>query len=79
MSKEATGLGLNMMDWWTVAMGLCGSTGLPAIPGYKNYEEFFNKEVNEKAFELGIIAQKPDQLPVNNQRKIVASEFPGLF
>jgi hypothetical protein len=79
MYKEAAGLRLSMMEWWAVAMSLCGSNGTPEVQGYKNYEDFFNKEVNDKAFELGIIPQKPAQLAVNNNRKIIADEFPGLF
>lgn len=79
MSKEAAGLHLEVMDWFTVALAVgCGSSGLPAVPHYKNYVEFFNQEVNLKAFELGIIPQKPGHLPINNQQKIVASDFPSL-
>lgn len=82
LASETTGLCFSGMDFYIVVSAVgCGQpTGprLPTVPGYKNYEEFFLYEVNEKARELGFIAQKPGHLPINNQPKIVASDFPSL-
>ena len=69
MASGATGLHLAGMDWFTVALAVgCGTGTGPAVTGYKDYEEFFNHEVNKKAFELGIIPQKPGHLPISDQR-----------
>jgi len=79
MSVGANGLYLETMDWFIVAVAVgCASTGLPNVTGYTSYQEFFNFEVNLKAFELGIVPQKPANLPINQQPKIGASDFPGL-
>ncbi len=64
LDKATYGLSLNFMDRYVLTSRVMGSGGsFPAVPGYKDYEEFFELEINKKAVELGIIAQKPGLVP----------------
>ncbi len=81
MEVEAYGLSLNFMDWYVLRSKICGSGGsFPAVKGYKDYEEFFLSESNNKAVELGIVALKPGMVIVAQAKYDLQdqSQFPGL-